>query len=170
MAQTADLCDKHIGDIASYLSGDKSVAVLPSVFKCYGGNKTFSGPAFTVKCHECNTLVRKALEGPGEGRVLVVAGGGVLRCALVGDALGELGMKNGWAGIVVDGPIRDSQAMASMVLGVKALGTCPLKSDKAAADQGQQQVPVTVQGVDVRPGDWVYADWDGILISRKQLD
>ncbi|WIA14604.1 hypothetical protein OEZ86_013087 [Tetradesmus obliquus] len=139
MAQTADLCDKHIGDIATYLAGDKSVAVLPGVFKCYGGHKTFSGPASTVKCHECNTLVRKALEGPGEGRVLVVAGGGGLRCALVGDALGELGVKHGWAGIVVDGPIRDSQAMAGMALGVKALGTCPLKSDKAAADQGQAQ-------------------------------
>jgi regulator of ribonuclease activity A len=73
-------------------------------------------------------------------------------------------------GIVVDGPIRDSQAMSSMQLGVKALGTCPLKSDKAAADQGQQQVPVQVQGVSVSPGDWVYADWDGILVSKKQLE
>eukprot|EP00882_Tetradesmus_deserticola_P004560 GHRQ01004807.1.p1 GENE.GHRQ01004807.1~~GHRQ01004807.1.p1 ORF type:complete len:171 (+),score=48.24 GHRQ01004807.1:622-1134(+) len=170
MAQTADLCDKHIGDISTYLAGDKSVAVLPGVFRCYGGNTTFSGPAFTVKCHECNTLVRQALEGPGEGRVLVVAGGGAMRCALLGDALGELAVKHGWKGVIVDGPIRDSEAMSSMQLGVKALGTCPLKSDKAAADQGQQQVPVQVQGVAVSPGDWVYADRDGILVSKKQLE
>eukprot|EP00878_Enallax_costatus_P036528 GHUV01041025.1.p2 GENE.GHUV01041025.1~~GHUV01041025.1.p2 ORF type:complete len:186 (+),score=31.84 GHUV01041025.1:118-675(+) len=164
--KTADLCDKYIGDSASNVT---EVKVLPSVFRCYGGNKTFHGPAYTVKCYECNTLVRKALEGPGEGRVLVVDGGASMKCALVGDALAELGVKNGWKGVVVNGPIRDSEAMSKMSLGVKALATHPLKSNKNAADQGQTQVEVDMQGVKVVPGDWVYADWDGILVSKKEL-
>eukprot|EP00775_Hariotina_reticulata_P010187 gene10187-10347_t len=92
-----------------------------------------------------------------------------MRCALVGDALAELAVKNGWQGIVVNGPIRDSQAMSGMALGVKALATCPLKSDKAAADQGQEGVKVDMQGVTVAEGDWIYADWDGVLVSKRKL-
>ncbi|KAF8061387.1 4-hydroxy-4-methyl-2-oxoglutarate aldolase [Scenedesmus sp. PABB004] len=167
---TADLCDQHIGDIAALsASADASVRVVPDVFRSYGGVAAFAGPAHTVKCHECNTLVRKALEGPGGGRVLVVDGGGSQRCALLGDALGELAVKNGWAGVVVDGPVRDSAALGRMALGVKARGTCPLKSDKAAIYQGAAGVPVSLAGVPVAEGEWVYADADGVLVSAARL-
>eukprot|EP00879_Flechtneria_rotunda_P023334 GHRR01024684.1.p1 GENE.GHRR01024684.1~~GHRR01024684.1.p1 ORF type:complete len:201 (+),score=20.91 GHRR01024684.1:90-605(+) len=168
---TADLCDKHIGSIAdAHKAKQDGVQVLPpKIFSCYGANRSFFGQVFTVKCFQCNTLVRKALEGPGEGRVLIVDGGDSDRCALVGDALADLAVKNNWKGIVVNGLIRDSEAISKMAVGVKALGTHPLKSDKAAADQGQQQVDVVISGCKISPGDWIYADWDGVVVSKKQL-
>lgn len=114
-------------------------------------------------------LVRSALEGPGNGRVLVVDGGGSQRCALLGDALASLAVKNGWAGVVVHGLIRDSQAIADMPVGVKALGTLPLKSDKAAVDRGQAGQGASLCGVDVAEGEFVYADWDGVIVSKREL-
>eukprot|EP00879_Flechtneria_rotunda_P027479 GHRR01029440.1.p1 GENE.GHRR01029440.1~~GHRR01029440.1.p1 ORF type:complete len:145 (+),score=24.67 GHRR01029440.1:610-1044(+) len=119
--------------------------------------------------HFFSYLLLQALEGPGEGRVLIVDGGDSDRCALVGDALADLAVKNNWKGIVVNGLIRDSEAISKMAVGVKALGTHPLKSDKAAADQGQQQVDVVISGCKISPGDWIYADWDGVVVSKKQL-
>jgi RraA family protein len=120
-----------------------------------------------VKCYENNPLVRAALEEAGRGRVLVVDGGGSLRCALLGDNLAAMAVANGWAGIVVHGCIRDSADIGRMDLGVKALATFPLKSSKR--DPGARDVPVSFAGVTVRPGDWVVADGDGLLVAAEEL-
>ncbi len=127
----------------------------------------FCGPIATVKVHEDNTLVRKALEEQGDGRVLVVDGGESLRCALVGDMLAELGRDNGWNGIIVSGCIRDSAVIAGIDIGVKAIGTNPRKSVKL--NTGQRDIPVSFAGVTFTPGEFVYADEDGILLSKQAL-
>lgn len=112
-------------------------------------------------------LWAQALEEPGEGRVLVVDGGGSKRCALLGDNIGEMACNNGWSGLVINGCIRDSEDIAKMPLGVKALATFPLKSSKR--DPGLRDVPVTFAGATFAPGHWVYADRDGILVSAEEL-
>jgi regulator of ribonuclease activity A len=150
---TADLSDEL---------GDK-VEVLAPHWYDYGGVVTFSGPAATVRCDDDNSKVREMLEQPGEGRVLVVNGGGSTRCALLGDMLGELAVKNGWAGVVVHGCVRDSRALAGLPLGVKARGTHPRKSVKAG--RGDTQVVLAFGGATIAPGDMVYADADGILVG-----
>lgn len=154
---TADLYDYH---------GD-NIRVLTPMFRDYGGNSMFSGSVVTLKVHEDNTLVRELLEQPGEGRVLVVDGGGSLRCALVGGNLGQLGVDNGWAGIVVYGCIRDTVEIEIQAIGVKALNTNPKKSVKKGV--GEIDVPVTFGGTTIQPGEWLYADRDGVVISDKQL-
>ncbi len=138
------------------------------MFNDYGGNKQFSGPAATVKVFEDNSLVRGALEEPGEGKVLVVEGGASMRCALLGDMLAELGIKNGWAGVIVYGCIRDSGVIAEMKIGVKALNTNPRKSVKKGA--GERDVSVSFADITIEPGDYIYADVDGIVVSKEQLD
>lgn len=150
---TADLYDAHEAEARVALPG----------FINYGGRHAFHGPAATLKVHEDNSLVRSALEQPGAGRVLVVDGGGSLRCALVGDKLAELGRDNGWAGVIVFGCIRDSVEIRRMEFGVQALGTNPRKSVKRG--DGQKDIPVTFHGVTFAPGDHVYADDDGILVG-----
>eukprot|EP00882_Tetradesmus_deserticola_P011843 GHRQ01012535.1.p1 GENE.GHRQ01012535.1~~GHRQ01012535.1.p1 ORF type:complete len:213 (+),score=42.14 GHRQ01012535.1:410-1048(+) len=117
----------------------------------------------TARCFLCC----QAFEQPGTGRVLVVDGGGSKRCALLGDNIAEMAHKNGWSGVVIYGCIRDSEDIGKMPLGVKALGTYPLKSAKR--DVGLADVPVTIAGVTVEPGDWLYADKDGILVSKEEL-
>ena len=154
---TADLCDRH----------EAGVRVVAPGFRDYGGLQCFSGPIATVKVHEDNSLVRAALEKPGEGRVLVVDGGGSLCCALVGDVLAGLAHRNGWAGLLVYGCIRDSEAIACVAIGVKALGTHPRKSVKKGA--GDRDIPVTFSGVTFAPGDHLYADRDGIVVASERL-
>ncbi len=156
--KTTDLCDAH---------PEKVRIAEPLGFKDFGGTKIFSGKIETVKCFEDNSFVRKALEQNGEGKVLVVDGGGSMRCALLGDMLGELGVKNKWNGIIVYGCIRDSAAMATLALGVKALNTIPLKSNKR--NEGQPNIPVRFAGVDFTPGEFVYCDEDGIIVSKEKL-
>lgn len=156
--KTTDLCDNN---------ADKVRVAEPLNFKDYGGAKMFNGAIETVKCFEDNSLVRKALEQNGEGKVLVVDGGGSMRCALLGDMLGELGVKNKWNGIIIYGCIRDSAAMATLQLGVKALATIPLKSNKR--NEGQQNIPVRFAGVDFIPGEFVYADEDGVIVAKEAL-
>ena len=156
--KTTDLCDNY---------PDKLRIAEPIGFKDFGGVKLFSGKIETVKCFEDNSLVRKALEQNGEGKVLVVDGGGSMRCALLGDMLGDLGVKNKWNGIIVYGCIRDSAAMATLPLGVKALNTNPLKSNKR--NEGQQNIPVHFAGIDFTPGEFVYCDEDGIIVSKEIL-
>lgn len=156
--KTTDLCDNH---------PDKVRVSEPIGFNNYGGEMMFHGQIETVKCFEDNSLVRKALEQNGEGKVLVVDGGGSMRCALLGDMLGELGVKNNWRGVVVYGCIRDSGAMANLQLGVKALATIPLKSNKR--NEGQQNIPVRFAGIDFVPGEFLYADEDGIIVSKEAL-
>jgi regulator of ribonuclease activity A len=158
---TCDLCDAHKNDT------DGAFRVLPPVFKDYGKLPKFAGRVATIKCHEDNTLVKAALDTPGQGRVLVVDGGASLRRALVGGNLGAAGAKNGWAGIVVDGCVRDSAELALCDLGIRALALMPLPTEKR--NEGQRDVAVQVQGVWVRPGDWLYADEDGIVVSATAL-
>ena len=155
--QTTDLCDANEGKVR---------AVAP-MFRSFGGKQRFAGPIRTLKVFEDNALVRSTLEGPGEGSVLVVDGGGSMRCAMVGDQLALLGVKNGWAGIVVYGCIRDSGPIGGMELGVFALGTHPMKSIKKGA--GDRDIPVTFGGVTFKPGEYLYADDDGVLVSSKPL-
>ncbi len=154
---TADLCDSH----------EERVRVVEPMFGSFGGRPAFGGPIATLKVFEDNSLVRAELEGPGEGRVLVVDGGGSMRCALVGDQLALLGVKNGWAGVIVYGCIRDAKAIGEMDLGVFALGTHPKKSIKKGA--GDRDIPVTFGGVTFAPGQYVYADEDGVIVSDSSL-
>lgn len=153
---TCDLCDEHKN------SADGSFRVLPPVFRDYGKRSKFAGPVTTVKCFEDNSLVKAALDTPGNGRVLVVDGGASLRRALVGGKLGAAGARNGWAGIVVDGCVRDSAELAACNLGIRALALMPWPTEKR--NEGQRDVAVQIQGVWVRPGDWLYADEDGIVV------
>ena len=154
---TADLYDEH----------EENLQIATPMFNDYGGKKKFSGPASTVKVFEDNSLVRAALEEPGEGRVLVVDGEASLRCALLGDMLAELGKDNGWQGVIVYGCIRDSAIIADMSIGVKALNTNPRKSVKKGI--GERDISVTFADVTIDPGDYIYADEDGVVISAKKL-
>ena len=158
---TCDFCDA----VKSDTSG--RVRVLPPVFHSYGGVARFAGPVVTVKCYEDNTPVKAAVESPGEGRVLVVDGGGSLRRALLGGNLAAAAARNGWAGVVVDGCVRDRAELAAAAVGIRALGLMPLPTDRRT--DGQRDVLVHVQGVPVRPGDWWYADDDGMLVSATPL-
>ena len=158
---TCDLCDAHKGDDSG------AFRVLPPVFHSYGGVAAFSGPVSTVKCFEDNTLVKAAVDSPGQGRVLVVDGGASLRRALVGGNLAASAARNGWAGIVVDGCVRDAAELGAEKLGIRALVLMPLPTEKRG--EGQSGVAVRIQGVWVRPGDWLYADADGIVVSAGPL-
>ncbi|KQV79892.1 ribonuclease [Massilia sp. Root351] len=159
---TTDLCDDN-----AELLEDGTLAVLPPVYQHYGQHKKFSGRATTLKVFEDNALVRSTLETQGNGNVLVVDGGGSLRRALVGGQLGLLAQNNGWSGIVVHGCIRDVDEINACAVGVRALGAHPQKSSKHG--DGARDVRVQISGVAVSPGDWIYADADGILVSQKQL-
>lgn len=153
---TADLCDEH-----------DDLHVADPIFRLYGRRRAFDGPIATVKCYEDNSKVREALEEAGEGRVLVVDGGGSLRRALLGDMLGELAVTNGWAGVVVNGCIRDSDAIDALELGVRALAAIPVKSVKRG--DGQRDVSVSFAGVTFRPGEHLYADADGLVVAPVRV-
>jgi regulator of ribonuclease activity A len=144
-----------------------SVRVVSPMFKRYGGRNAFSGRIVTLKLFEDNSLVREAFGENGQGKVLVIDGGGSLRCALVGDQLALLAHKNGWEGVIVYGCIRDSVDINGIDLGVRALDTHPLKSVKKGA--GDREIAVTFGGVTFRPGEWIYADEDGIVVSEAPL-
>lgn len=156
--KTTDLCDEY---------ADELQIAEPLLFEDFGGRIAFGGASVTLKLFEDNSLVRAALEEPGEGRVLVVDGGGSLRCALLGDQLAALAEKNGWAGLVINGCIRDSAAIAAIDIGVKALGIHPLKSVKRGT--GERNIPVRFAGVHFVPGYFLYADEDGLLVSTRVL-
>jgi regulator of ribonuclease activity A len=154
---TADLCDEH---------GDE-LQVCEPIFQMFGGRRAFAGPVSTVRCFEDNTRVKEAVDGPGDGRVLVVDGGGSRRRALFGDKLGSAAVKNGWVGVIIYGCIRDSGELGQMNLGLRALGTMPLRSDKRG--EGERDIPVRFAGVTFRPGDYVYVDEDGVVVSHGPL-
>ena len=158
---TCDFCDVHKGDMSG------AFRVLPPVFHSYGGVAAFAGPVSTVKCHEDNTQVKAAVESPGAGRVLVVDGGGSLRRALVGGNLAAAAARNGWAGVVVDGCVRDVAELRAAAVGLRALALMPLPTERRG--EGQRDVAVQIQGVWVRPGDWLYADAEGIVVSAQPL-
>lgn len=150
---TCDLSDAH-GDALR-------IPVLP--LRDYGGRLSFAGIVSTVLAFEDNSRVREAVAEPGEGRVLVVDGGGSMRRSMLGDVLAEAAVANGWSGVIVVGAIRDSVAIAQLDLGVKALGTVPRKTERRG--QGLRDVPLDIGGVAVRPGDWLQADGDGIVVA-----
>ena len=151
---TCDLCDAH--------RHDPGLRVLPPVFQAYGRRRAFCGEIATVQCHEDNSFVKAALETPGRGRVLVVDGGGSLRRALVGGNLAAAAVRNGWAGIVVDGVVRDRAELDAADVGVRALGLLPWSNERRG--EGRADGPVTLQGIVMHPGEWLYADDDGIVV------
>ena len=153
---TCDLCDLHKADTR----GD--FRVLPPVFRNFGAHAAFAGTVSTVKCFEDNSFVKAAVDAPGLGRVLVVDGGGSLRRALLGGNLAAAAAKNGWAGVVIDGCVRDVAELALCAVGIRALAAIPLPTEKR--NVGERDVPVQIQGVWVRPGDWLCADADGIVV------
>ena len=154
---TTDLYDAHEG----------RVAVLEPMLKSYGGKPRFCGQVVTLKLYEDNTLVREMLAEPGAGKVLVVDGGGSKRCALLGDQIAELAVKNQWEGVVIYGCIRDSVTIGALPLGVRALDTNPKKSVKR--NEGTRDLVLNFAGVDFTPGHWLYADEDGVLLSPVAL-
>ncbi len=158
---TCDICDTYKSDASG------AFRVLPPVFRDFGAVRKFSGQVATVRCFEDNSLVKEAVDSPGEGRVLVVDGGGSLRRALLGGNLGKAASKNGWAGVVIDGCVRDVGELQTQSVGILALASMPLPCVKR--NVGERDVPVQVQGVWVRPGDWLYADEDGVVVSDRPL-
>ena len=149
---TTDLCDAH-----------PDIQVCDPVFQTFGGSAAFSGPITTLKVFEDNTLIKQAVEGPGKGRVLVVDGGGSKRCGLVGGNLAVSAAKNGWAGIVVYGCIRDAGELAEQPIGVRALAAFPRTSQRGL-HSGQSGIPVIFASVVFREGEWLAADADGIVV------
>lgn len=154
---TTDLCDAN----------EDKVRVVEPMFSSFGGCDRFFGRIATLKLFEDNSLVRKTLESPGNKRVLVIDGGGSLRRALVGDQLAALAVKNDWAGILVYGCIRDSKAIGEMDIGVFAIDTHPMKTRKL--NTGEADLPVSFGGVTFTPGEWIYADEDGVIVSSSAL-
>ncbi len=155
---TADLFDQFEAQVAS----------CETPFRQYGGLRVFSGPLATVRCFQDNVLLKNTLSTPGAGRVLVVDGGGSLATALLGDVIAGLAHQNGWSGVVINGAIRDTVAVGTLALGIKALGANPRKSQKAGT--GEVDVPLTFGGVTFTPGHWLYSDEDGILVSATRLN
>lgn len=155
-AATTDLCDRH-----KHVT-DGVFRVLPPVFLSFGARTRFCGTVATVKCFEDNSCVKRMVDTAGEGRVLVVDGGASLRRALLGGNLGVEATRNGWAGVVVNGCVRDVGELAQCQIGIRALAAMPMPTEKK--NQGEVGVAVQIQGVWVRPGDYLYADEDGVVV------
>lgn len=157
MFTTADLCDEH----------GEAVRIIELLFRDFGFRTSFFGPATTVIAPGDNSLVAAAVEETGMGQVLVVDDAGTRSCALLGDRLAFLAYEHNWAGVVVNGMVRDASELETIDIGIKALGTWPRRSTRTG--RGERDVPVTFGGVTIRPGDWVYADEDGILVAETKL-
>ncbi len=155
---TPDLCDSY----------PELVQVVEPMFTNYGGRRAFGGEIVTIKCHEDNSLVKTQAGNPGRGKVMVVDGGGSLRRALLGDMIAANAVKNGWEGFIIYGCIRDVDAIATLDLGVQALNTVPLKTEKRGI--GDLNIPVTFGGVTFTPGAFVYADNNGVICSPQALE
>ena len=153
-----DICDDFLADLQ----------VLEPLFIEFGGKEKFCGEIVTIKCFEDNSLVKQTLGTDGHTKVLVVDGGGSLRCALLGDMLGAMAAKNGWQGVLVNGCVRDVEILKNIELGVRALKPHPLKSEKR--NEGQLNIAVHFAGVDFKPGQYLYADENGIVVARSKLD
>jgi regulator of ribonuclease activity A len=153
---TPDLCDEY-----------PEVEVLDPIFNNFGGKESFGGEIVTIKCHEDNSLVKENVGKPGSGKVMVVDGGGSMRNALLGDMLAEKAAKNGWEGFIIFGCIRDIDIIMETDLGVQALAVHPRKTEKKGI--GELNVPVKFAGVQINPGDYIYADNNGVIVSKKAL-
>ncbi len=156
MIKTTDLCDEY---------GAKARVIAP-LFTDFGGRTDFAGPALTVKCFEDNSVIKELSQQPGNGRVLVVDGGASTRCALFGDVIAEDLVKNGWAGALIYGCVRDRAALSGMPIGIKAVGVSPRKSVKR--NEGQIGVALEIGGQTIHEGDYLYADDDGVLILDER--
>jgi len=152
-----DLCDNY----------PQQVKLLQPIFTSYGQRSIFGGEVVTVKCFEDNSIVKTLVNQPGLGRVIVVDGGASLRKALLGDMLAQAASDNGWAGLVINGAIRDVATIATIDIGVAALNTSPMKTDKLGA--GLLNVEVEFAGQLIKPGQYIYADLNGVLISEQSL-
>ena len=157
-ASVPDICDTFLNDIT----------VLDAAFYDFGGRERFSGEIVTIKCFEDNSLVGEAVRQPGQGRVLVVDGGGSMRRALLGDLLAAAAAENGWQGLLLNGCVRDVEILRTIELGIKALAACPVKTDKRG--EGQSDVPLRFAGALMEPGQYLYADLNGVVIAREKLD
>lgn len=155
--KTADLCDEHANE----------VQVSNLAFRSYGKRKRFSGKIETVHVYEDNVLFEEALGSVPAGSVIVVNGGGSKNCALMGDRLASIAVSRGLAGVIINGCVRDSADLASMDVGILALGTNPLKSKKNRI--GKRNVGFSFGNVHWKPGDYVYADEDGVIVSKETL-
>ena len=153
-----DICDEFIDEIS----------VLDPLFSDFGGKHRFSGEVVTIKCFEDNSLVRDAVRRQGRGRVLVVDGGGSLRRALLGDMLAASAAENGWQGLLINGCVRDVEILETIDLGVKALNSHPVKTDKRG--EGQFDINVTFAGATIRPGHYLYADANGVVVEVRNLE
>ena len=153
-----DICDDFIDEIS----------VLDPLFSDFGGKRRFAGEVVTIKCFEDNSLVRDAVRSEGRGRVLVVDGGGSLRRALLGDMLAASAAENGWQGLLINGCVRDVEILETIDLGVKALNSHPVKTDKRG--EGQLDINVTVAGATIRPGQYLYADANGVVVAVRNLE
>lgn len=152
-----DLCDEHEADID----------VAEPIFQNYGGRSVFCGEIVTIKCHEDNSLVKEWLAKPGNGRVLIVDGGGSIRRSLLGDQLAAKAAENGWAAIVINGALRDVEIIGSIDIGIKALNAIPLKTEKRGI--GEEGGSVRFAGIQFKQGAWVYGDLNGLIVSDRQL-
>ncbi|WCP66635.1 putative 4-hydroxy-4-methyl-2-oxoglutarate aldolase [Vibrio tubiashii] len=155
---TPDICDKH----------EEKVTLLELPLHSFGQKFAFYGEIVTVRCYHDNSKVREMLSQDGTGKVLVVDGHGSCQKALLGDQLAILAIDNNWEGVIVNGAVRDVGMMAEMELGIKALGTCPFKTEKRGA--GEVNVTLTIHNQMIQPGDYIYADWNGVLMSTELLD
>jgi regulator of ribonuclease activity A len=153
---TPDLCDNH-----------PEARVLEPMLSNFGGRPVFGGEIVTVKCFEDNSFVKEQLGKPGKDKVLVVDGGGSLRRALLGDMIGASAVKNGWAGVIIYGCVRDVCELSELDLGVQALAAIPIKTERKGV--GELNVPVTFGGVTFNTGEFVYADDNGVVVSASQL-
>ncbi len=155
---TSELCDTFID----------SVDVVEPMFANFGGRNSFGGSISTVKCFESNGLIQEALKQPGEGKVLLIDGGGSMRCALIDAPLAELALENGWEGIVVYGCVREVHVLEELDIGIQALASYPVGADDDR--HGEVEVPVNFGGVTFLPTDHLYADSTGIIIATEPLD
>ncbi|WP_444896989.1 ribonuclease E activity regulator RraA [Microbulbifer sp. SSSA005] len=157
LKSTPDLCDAYPDE----------VRVVDPMFINYGGRDRFGGQIVTIKCFEDNSLVRELVAEPGQGKVLVVDAGGSIRRACLGDMLAEKAVANGWEGILMYGCIRDVDEIVELDLGVQALGSHPMKTEKKGI--GERGLAVSFAGVDFRPGEYLYADNNGVIVAGKAL-
>lgn len=152
-----DLCDAHFDELD----------VFDPIFQSYGKATIFFGQAVTVKCFEDNSLVKELASTAGNGRIMVVDGGGSTRRALLGDMIAEQAVNNGWAGLIINGALRDVATINTMTIGVKAITTCPVKTDKRGL--GDRGIELHFAGVKIAEGDYIYADLNGVLVSKHAL-
>jgi len=152
-----DICDRY----------GEELQVLEPLFRDFGGRARFSGQVVTLKCFEDNSVVKETLAGDGRGKVLVVDGGGSLRCALLGDVLAGMARDNGWQGVVIYGCVRDVELLGGIELGIRALNVHPLRSNKQG--HGQLDAPLRFAGASLATGQHLYADENGIVVAESDL-